>query len=90
VLDQTVWPSDPLQRALLGEAEIANLCNELSIESAEAANILLDFAMHKKGHAVGKHLVKLLCTLHILPISSAACERDFSQLNLHQTVDQSM
>jgi len=34
---------------------------------------------------VGKHLVKLLRTLHILPISSAACERGFSQLNLHQT-----
>jgi len=41
--------------------------------------------MYKKGQAAGRHLVKLLCTLHILPISSAACERGFSQLNLHQT-----
>ena len=85
VLNQTVWPSDPLQRAMFGEAEVANLCNDLCIESAESANILLDFAMYKKGHAAGKHLLKMLCTLHILPISSAACERGFSQLNLHQT-----
>jgi len=77
VLNQTVWPSDPLQRALFGEADIANICNDLCIESAESANILLDFAMYKKGQAAGRHLVKLLCTLHILPISSAAFIHSF-------------
>jgi len=85
VLNQAIWPSDPLQRALFVEAEIGNLCTDLRFESAESANILSDFALYKKGHAAGRHLGKLLCTLHILPVSSAACDRGFSQLNLHQT-----
>jgi len=60
VLNKTAWPSDPLKRALFGDAEIADLCNDLRIESAESADILSDFALYKKGHAAGRHLVKLL------------------------------
>jgi hypothetical protein len=85
VLDSTAWPSNPLQRALFGEADIANLCNDLCVTNEESANILVDFALYKKGHTAGKHLLTLLSTLYVLPISSAACERGFSQLNLHQT-----
>jgi len=60
VLDQTVWPSDPLQRALFGEAEIANLCNELCIESAEAANIFVRFCdMVTRSLSVNILLLKL-------------------------------
>jgi len=34
---------------------------------------------------MGKHLVKLVQLLKVLPISSAACERGFNQMNLHHT-----
>jgi hypothetical protein len=35
---------------------------------------------------MGDHLAALVQTLKVLPISSAACERGFSQINLQHTV----
>jgi hypothetical protein len=57
----------------------------LDIPRNEAANIVLDYALYKKGQTAGSHLSKLLQTLHVLSISSSACGRGFSQHNLHQT-----
>jgi len=40
VLVKAVWPEDPLQRALFGEAEVSCLCKQVIFTSAQAAEIL--------------------------------------------------
>jgi hypothetical protein len=85
VLVQASWPEDPLKRALYGESEVASLCKQFSITGNEAAQIVLDFSMYKHGKAMTARLSDFVQTLKILPVSSAACERGFSQLNLQHT-----
>lgn len=85
VLQQSHWPEDPLKRALYGEAEVASLCKAFNIDSNLSAKIVLDFAIYKRNKVVGKNLMMLLNLLSVLPISSADCERGFSQMNLYHT-----
>jgi hypothetical protein len=85
VLDKASWPDDPLQRALYGEAAVARLCKQFCITGNDAAQIVLDFSMYKQGKAMTARLGAFVQTLNVLPVSSAACERGFSQLNLQHT-----
>ena len=85
VLKQSQWPEDPLKRALCGEADVASLCKAFDIDSKLSAKIVLDFAIYKQNKVVGKKLMILLNLLSVLPISSADCERGFSQMNLYHT-----
>lgn len=86
-LDKSLWPKDPLQKALFGEKEIARLCKEFNFSSKACADVVLEFAMFKKtnGSIVGKQLKYFMNLLLVQPISSADCERGFSQMNLHHT-----
>jgi len=86
-LDVSVWPKNPLERALFGEKHVATLCKSFGIASAEAADVILEFAMFKKSDGVvqGSKLKHLIAVLKVLPISSADCERGFSQMNLYHT-----
>lgn len=86
VIDKSCWPEDPLKRALYGEKQIATICKQFQVPSAEAAQIVNEFSVYKEGQHMGAHLAALVQTLKILPISSAACERGFSQMNLQHTV----
>ena len=61
------------------------MCKKFAITDKEAAKIVLDFSMHKQGKAMTARLFDFVQTLKILPVSSAACERGFSQMNLHHT-----
>ena len=85
VLVKATWPEDPLERALFGEAEVAYLCKQFAFAGAQAAEIVLDFSMHKQGKAMTTKLRNFVQILQVLPVSSAACERGFSQMNLHHT-----
>jgi len=85
MLNKATWPSDPLERALFGESKIAYLCKEFAFSSATTADIVLNYSLFKKGQEMGEHLSKFFMLLKTLPISSAACERGFSQMNLHHT-----
>ena len=85
VLKQSQWPEDPLKRSLYGEADVASLCKAFDIDSKLSAKIVLDFAIYKQNKVVGKKLMILLNLLSVLPISSADCERGFSQMNLYHT-----
>lgn len=85
VLVKASWPEDPIKRVLYGEAEVASLCKQFAITGTEAAEIVLDFSMHKQGKAMTAKLCDFVQTLKVLPVSSAACERGFSQMNLHHT-----
>lgn len=74
-----------MQRALYGDKQIASLCKQFAVPSAEAAQIVIEYSLYKQGQHMGAHLATLEQTLKILPISSAACERGFSQMNLQHT-----
>ena len=86
-LNKTNWPDDPLQKALYGEAEVASLCKEFGLTSSVAADAVREFAIFKKtcGKQTGHNLQALMRILSVLPISSAECERGFSQMNLYHT-----
>lgn len=64
---------------------MASLCKQVAITGMEAEEIVLDFSMHKQGKAMTAKLCDFVQTLRVLPVSSAACERGFSQMNLHHT-----
>jgi hypothetical protein len=85
VLDKSSWPEDPLKRALYGDKSIASMCKQFDIASADAAQVVIEYALYKQGQHMGANLATLVQTLKILPISSAACERGFSQMNLQHT-----
>lgn len=85
VLNTSSWPKDPLQRALFGDVEISELCKQFQMDSCTGANILFDYALLKKNEVVGPNLQQLIHWLQVLPISSAECERGFSQMNLNHT-----
>jgi len=86
-LNRAMWPKDPLDRALFGEADVARLCKDLQMSTAEAAEVVVEYAVCKQsdGSVVGKKLLTLLNLLQVLPVSSADCERGFSQMNLFHT-----
>ena len=85
VLDQSTWPENPFEKALYGDKQIASLCKQFEIPSAEAAQIVIEYFSYKQGLHMGAHLATLVQTLNILPISFATCERGFSQMNLQHT-----
>jgi len=76
-----------LQRALFGDKAVAQLCKGFDFTTSDARMVIVDFAVFKQTDCalVGKNLTKLLNLLHVLPISSAECERGFSQMNLYHT-----
>ena len=82
-----MWPQDPLKRALFGKSSVAELSKCFGLTSAEAALTVVDYAVFKQssGAVVGKSLKQLLHCLDIMPVSSAECERGFSQMNLYHT-----
>ena len=84
-LNKLSWPNDPLQKVLFGETETALLCKEFNIPTIDAADIVMEFSIYKKQQRVGSKLAKFLLLQKVLPISSADCERGFSQMNLHHT-----
>jgi hypothetical protein len=85
VLDSANWPTDIVQRALYGDNEIAYLSKLLGNSSELTGQIIFDFAQFKRTMRPTKKLQALISQLSVYPISSAACERGFSQMNLQQT-----
>jgi len=79
------WPSDVLERALFGQSDIAFLCKAFLLDSDLSADVMLQFTIYKRQGVPGAQLSKLIKLLEVLPISSAECERGFSQMNLYHT-----
>ena len=57
------------------------------MSNSDAADVLLEYSMLKKsdGLMLGQKLQPLITLLEVLPVSSAECERGFSQMNLCHT-----
>ena len=85
VLNKLSWPKDPLQKALFGDSELSLLCKQFGVDSSTSAQVVFEYALFKKNEVVGPHLQKFISMLEVLPISSAECERGFSQMNLNHT-----
>lgn len=86
-LHKSTWPINPLDLALFGERKIASLCKQFGISCTDAADTVLQYAIYKKSDGIqcGKNLKHRLSVLEVLPVSSADCERGFSQMNLYHT-----
>ncbi len=63
------------------------MCKNFAIDSSDAAETVLDYSIFKQsdGVVIGKKLQSLINLLEVLPVSSADCERGFSQMNLYHT-----
>ena len=66
---------------------MASLCKRFGISGDDAADTVLEYAMLKSsdGLLMGPKLHYLISVLKVLPVSSADCERGFSQMNLYHT-----
>ena len=86
-LNKSSWPACALERALFGEKHVSYLCQQFRIGSNEAADTVLEYSMYKKSDdaSMGPNLHHLISVLKVLPVSSADCERGFSQMNLFHT-----
>jgi hypothetical protein len=85
VLNHVNWPNDPIDLALYGTREIATLCKDLDMDSNTTCNILMEFTVLKKTKFCGPCLTILRNQLETYPLSTAACERGFSQMTLCHT-----
>lgn len=85
VLSKALWPKDPLQKALYGQNDVASLCKAFDLDKKLSADIVLEYALFKRTETARPKLKLLMNLLAVLPISSAECERGFSQMNLYHT-----
>ena len=84
-LNRSTWPTDPLQRALYGESQVAHLWKHFQICTSDGADIVMEYAMFKNGVSAIPELQSFIQLLEVLPVSSADCERGFSQMNIYHT-----
>jgi hypothetical protein len=85
VLCKESWPENPLERALYGEQDVALLCKIFHFHTALWAEIVLEYSLYKLNGFLGANLKRLVKLLEVLPVTSAECERGFSQMNLYHT-----
>jgi len=86
-LGRSSWPADPVKKALYGKFHVASVSKSLGFSPDATADIVMDYSMLKRsdGKCVGEKLKSLFNVLEIMPISSAECERGFSQMNLYHS-----
>ncbi len=75
----------PIEESLFGDNFVADLSKSFHLDSLDAALVIVELGVFKQsnGALVGEHLNPLIRLLHVLPVSSADCERGFSQMNLN-------
>ena len=61
------------------------MAKTVGFASSDIVEAIFEFSLFKKRCAPGHKLKQLMNLLSVYPISSAACERGFSQMNLQQT-----
>jgi hypothetical protein len=84
-LNVLAWPSDPIELALYGDKQIASLCKGFRLDSDTTCDILTEYSVYKKTRVSGQRLAMLQRYVETYPISTAACERGFSQVTLVHT-----
>ncbi|KAL1249596.1 hypothetical protein QQF64_020601 [Cirrhinus molitorella] len=80
VLFPEYWPQDA--GATYGETETESLCQQFGIDSPRTAVRALREYRENGGRLIPEGLKDILTAVTTVPISSAECERGFSQMNL--------
>ena len=81
VLFPSVWPSEI--PAEYGEEELKQACTKFKINySRDIKDEYRDLKDAKDNSMVGLNLRRLTIAINTLPVSTAECERGFSQMNL--------
>ena len=64
-----------------------NCANIFAVSKTQTADIVLEYVMFKNsdGAVLGNKLKRVIVLLNVLPVSSADCERGFSQVNLYHS-----
>lgn len=79
VLDPSSWPHEI--DAMYGEKEVMDLCKQFKISFSASRNAFRDF-LENGGRKIPEQLTPLINCSCVIPISTAECERGFSQMNL--------
>jgi hypothetical protein len=82
-LDPETWPTDEIEKAFHCDRELTQLAQLLDVDPVSAVNEFREYKNNVKK--VGATLKELMCRVLIVPVSSAECERGFSQMNLDDT-----
>lgn len=87
VLYSQYWPQDA--EALFGEDEVETLCQQFGID--DPRNVIRSYREYRdnNGKCIPDGLKDLFAAVNTVPISSAECERGFSQMNLICTANRS-
>lgn len=80
VLHKEYWPDEP--EALYGQTEVESLCTRFGIICVVPTVRAFRCFVDSKGKDVPKEMHELLVAANTIAISSAECERGFSQMNL--------
>ena len=79
VLYPTYWPQDLYFN--YGEEEVRSLCNRFGLARSSTVSAFQDY-VDSQGRRSPDDLQPLLRCCSCIPVSSAECERGFSQMNL--------
>ncbi|XP_078509084.1 E3 SUMO-protein ligase KIAA1586-like [Lissotriton helveticus] len=79
VLYKQYWPDE--LPVLYGESDIESLCKRFNIASRETIRAYREYK-ESGGKEIKRQFKELLMALHTIAISTAECERGFSQMNL--------
>jgi len=85
IFNPLIWPSDKLELALFGDRELVAICKDLCMDHDDTIEALAEFTVFKQTKNTGAKLKRLINQVETYPISTASCERGFSQLNLAHT-----
>jgi hypothetical protein len=89
ILIKAAVPVDLVDVALCGESDVAKLCSTFKLERNKASQVVLEYSLFKRTNTAGDNLAELINFLKVLQVSSAECERGFSQMNWFHTSERS-
>lgn len=85
VLDPVSWPDVPNEQNILyGEEEVAALAERFRVDQRQSIRAFREYR-ECGAKTMPSDLQPLLLAIHTIPISTADCERGFSQMNLIMT-----
>ena len=79
VLDETTWPSEVPPG--FGEDEVKEMCSRFKLPCVLTVNAFRDY-VDNGGRRMPADLQPLVNCTHIIPCSTAECERGFSHMNI--------
>jgi len=73
------------KKHFFGDKQIAALCQQFRISSAEAPEVIMEFSIHRQSRAVEPMLNHLIKLLPVLPVSATSHTKGFRDMNLRDS-----